>query len=454
MSEQSELASPSGKAAAKQQQPKQVVKTSQLLSFFLPLGLSSTLVTISHVIINSTLARAPNPEFIIASYAIPLSFTTLTERPLILLRQTCSALVRDRVSFRALSNMSLYIFASIILLCLLIAYTPLGEWVFLYLFGVDDALLQPIIQVYRVLMFVAVFSGIRGLYHGIIISNMRTKWLTIGMIFRLAAMYGLSLYFIHIGLINGIVGAFIFLVGMMIEAAMAVWEGRKLLRKVIPEKKADHPITSKKPIFQFYRPLLFSSFLAAIIGPAINAMLGKTSNIELAIASFSIATSVNMLVLSFFSYLHQIILNFYRKDAQTSKRFVFIVAWIPGILSCLLGFTAIGPFILTHVMGVSGDLLTASLHTLRILALFSLIFPWIDICNGYIMLIGQTKAMFRSQVMNVITTVTLLVVFVFLAPGWNGMIGAIAQSLGLLAELVVLLLFIRSLKKDSAYLSP
>lgn len=465
MSEQGEIATSSVDTAVQQdskqdskvdskQISKQKVKMSQLLSFFLPLGFSSTLVTISHVIINSTLARAPNPEFIIASYAIPLSFAMLTERPVILLRQTCSALVRDRVSFRALANMSLYIFSSIMLLCLLVAYTPLGEWVFRYLFGVDDSLIQPIIEVYRVLMFVAIFSGIRGLYQGIIISNMRTKWLTIGMIARLAAMYALSLYFIHIGFITGIVGAIIFLVGMIIEAGMAVWEGRKLLREVIPEKKADHPITSKKPIFQFYRPLLFSSFFSAIIGPAINAMLGKTVNIELAIASFAVASSVNMLVLSFFLYLHQIVLNFYRKDAQASKRFVFTVAWIPGILSCMLGYTAVGPFILTNVMGVSGELLTASLHTLRVITIYSFIFPWIDICNGYIMLIGQTKAMFRSQAMNVITTVSVLLLLVFVTPGWNGMIGAMAQSLGVLAELIVLLLFIRSLKKDSAYLSP
>lgn len=79
----------------------------QLLSFFIPLGISSALVTISHVIINSTLARSAHPEFIIASYALPMSILGITERPAVLLRQTCSALVRDRVSFRAMSLVSL-----------------------------------------------------------------------------------------------------------------------------------------------------------------------------------------------------------------------------------------------------------------------------------------------------------------------------------------------------------
>ncbi|SCW59301.1 hypothetical protein SAMN04487970_101857 [Paenibacillus tianmuensis] len=34
----------------------------QLLAFFVPLGMSASLVTISHVIINSTLARAAPPK--------------------------------------------------------------------------------------------------------------------------------------------------------------------------------------------------------------------------------------------------------------------------------------------------------------------------------------------------------------------------------------------------------
>lgn len=424
------------------------ITTRQLLAFFLPLGLSSTLVTISHVIINSTLARSPDPEFIIASYAIPLSFIALTERPVVLLRQTCSALVRDRISFRAMASVSNFVLISVMLVSALVAYTPLGEWVFRYLFAVEEALLQPIIHVYRILMFVIIFSGIRCLYHGIIIFNMRTKWLTIGMVIRLAAMYLLSLYFIHRGVDSGQVGAIIFLVGMIIESAVAVMEGRRLLKKEIPEKKPEHEVETKSQIFKFYKPLLYSSFVAAIIGPAINAMLGKTVNIQLAIASFSLASSLNLLVLSFFTYLHQIILNFYNKDTQTVKRFVFIMAFIPGLLTGLLGFTPLGPLALTHVMGVSNDLMSGSLSTLRVLALYSLIYPWIDICNGIVMLRAQTAAMLKSQSMNMTVTICTLVLCVLLAPGWNGVIGALAQSFGVAAELITILWIIRSINRS------
>ncbi|MCZ8512064.1 multi antimicrobial extrusion protein MatE [Paenibacillus filicis] len=425
----------------------------QLLSFFIPLGISAALVTISHVIINSTLARSAHPEFIIASYALPMSILGITERPAVLLRQTCSALVRDRVSFRAMSLVSMYVLGAIFVLGGLISYTPLGSWVFTHLFGASPEMVAPMVQVYRVLMFVSIFSGIRCVYHGIIIFNMRTKWLTIGMLIRLIGMYALSVYFIRTGVTSGAVGAIIFLSGMIIEAAVSLWEGGGLVRKTMPEKKPDHPIERPGQIFSFYKPLLYSSVIAVIAGPSINAFLGKTADISLSIASFAIAASLAQLVQSFFSYIHQIVLNFYRKDAQRVVRFTMMMSLVPSLLIAVLAYTPAGPFFMQHVMGVNDRLLHASLLTLRVFMLMNFIFPWLDFGNGLLMLRGQTKVMVWSQAGNVSVTLVTLSVCIMLAPGWNAMIGALAQSLGMGAELAVVLYTLRQTANAEGRLS-
>jgi hypothetical protein len=420
----------------------------QLLAFFIPLGISASLVTISHVIINSTLARSAHPEIIIASYALPFSILGITERPALLLRQTCSALVRDRVSFRAMSIVSLYIFSSILLLGALISYTPIGKWVFFHLFGAGEEMLEPMIDVYKVLMFVSIFSGLRCLYQGVIIFNMRTKWLTIGMAVRLIVMYLVSLYFIKTdGVTSGQVGAIIFLSGMIIEAGMSFLEARILLKE-IPEKLEDHPIERPGQIFRFYKPLLYSSIIAVIIGPAINSFMGKTSDFQLSVASFTIAASLTQLVQSFFSYIHQIVLNFYNKDGSAVLRFTFLLSLIPSLLLSLLCYTPLGLWFMEHVMGVNERLMHASLDALRVFMLMTLVFPWLDYGNGLIMLRGQTKIMVWSQSANVLLTLVTLVICVALSPGWNGMIGAFAQSLGMVAEAVVVGLVLRNLKKS------
>ncbi|WNQ09760.1 multi antimicrobial extrusion protein MatE [Paenibacillus aurantius] len=408
----------------------------RLLAFFLPLGLSASLVTISHVIINSTLARSSTPELVIASYAIAMSLLAITERPAVLLRQTCSALVRDRISFRAMRTVAYVVFGCITVAGGLVSYSPLGVWIFTYFFGVEPDRVPDVIAVYRILMWVSLFSGVRCLYHGLIIFNRRTTWLTIGMVIRLVGMYSLAQYFIRTDQVtSGRVGAIIFLTGMIIECLISFLEGTVLLKKRIPEKLEDHPIERKGEVFTFYRPLLYSSFLAVVVGPSINAILGKTSDMELSIAAFAIAASLTQLVQSFFSYIHQIVLNFYRADRDQVIRFTLLLCLIPTILLGTLSYTAAGPWFMTHLMGVNEQLMTASLHTLRIFMIMTLIFPWLDFCNGILMLNGQTKIMVWSQACNV--SVTLITLFLCLGfhPEWNARIGALAQSLGVAAEL-------------------
>jgi hypothetical protein len=422
-----------------EEQPKslsQHVTLGKLFSFFIPLGLSASLVTISHVIITSTLAQAKHPEITITSYAIAMSLIGITERPAILLRQTCSNLVRDRISFKAVSDVALYVFISIILFGLLICYTPFGRWVFLYIFGVDDIQVQAVIGVYRVLMFVSIFSGIRCLYHGIIIFNRKTAWLTIGMIFRLISMYAVAQFFISTDRVtSGKVGAIIFLTGMFVEAVCAVFEGRSLLKKTIPEKLLDHPIVHKKQVIHFYRPLLYSSAIAVIAAPAINIALGKTIDLNLTIASFAVASSVVQLVLSFFSYMHQIVLNFYRHDEKQVQLFLRLMGGIPALLLALFAYSPVGPWLIQTVMGVKESLASPSLDVLKVFLPLALIFPLLDYLNGILMLTGQTKVMIWSQGANVLATLITLIFCIWLFPSLNGIIGALAQSAGIVGEL-------------------
>ncbi|MBD8070526.1 multi antimicrobial extrusion protein MatE [Bacillus sp. PS06] len=409
--------------------------------------MSASLVTLSHIIINSTLARAENSETIIASYAIAMSLFAITERLAVILRQTCSTLVRDRNSFKLMTNFSFYLIGGIMLISLAVAYTSIGDFIFLTLFGVKESMVAGIKEIYQVLIFVTVFSGLRCLCHGIIIFNRQTKWLTIGMMIRLAAMYALSLIFIHTGHITAVTGAYIFLTGMMIEFIISMFEARKLV-KGMPEK-SELKIKSKSQIFRFYHPLMLSSVVTVIIGPSINVFLGKTSDIELAIASYAIALSVTQLFLSFFSYIHQIVINFYDDNEVLIKQFSLLIGFIPFLLIALFCFTEIGPLFLQYVMGINGRLLEASLQVLKIFMIMALVFPFVDFFNGILMLHRQTKVTIVSQSTNLVITLIVLGLGVKFAAGWNGAIGAFAQSIGLLAELIVVSFIVNSIEKTN-----
>ncbi|WP_089969026.1 multi antimicrobial extrusion protein MatE [Lihuaxuella thermophila] len=409
----------------------------ELAFFFLPLGFSSLLVNLSHILINATLARSPYPEATIASYAVAMSLFGLFEKPVVLLRQTCSALVRDRISFAAMSKVTAYTLAAIFLLSLLIAYSPLSEWIFRYGFGAEEALVNQTTAIYQILMFVTIFSGLRCLFHGIIIYNRLTKWLTVGMVIRLIVMGMVALFFIateHVH--DGRVGAIIFLIGMFIECSVAVWEGFRL-RKAMPEEIPDHPVHSVRPIFTFYRPLIFASIIAVLISPIIHAFLGWTDEAVSALASFAIASNVSNMVLSFFTYGHQTVLNFYKQHPRDVIRFTAMISLLPALLLAAVSFTPVGPWFLTTIMGLSGELHSQSLLILRIYILFALVFPWLDFCNGLLMLNGLTRIMAYSQLANFTVVLVSAFSLALWQPEWNGMIGALALSLGVLAEFAV-----------------
>ncbi|GAA0302787.1 Na+-driven multidrug efflux pump [Gracilibacillus halotolerans] len=415
-----------------------------LLFFFIPLGLSAGLVTISHVIINSTLARAPDPSVVIASYSVAMSIFGFMERCAVILRQTCSTLVRDKLSYLLMRNVAFYILTAIFLLNAVVAFTPVGKWIFSTLLGVSDDMLAPTMAAFQVLMFVTMFSGIRCLYQGVIISNFKTKWMTIGMVIRLVTMALFSWFLLANDLVqHGYIGAVIFLVGMAVEALVSFLEGRLIVKK-LPNELEKHQVKSKKHIFRFYNPLMIASLIAVSVSPMINATLGFTSNAAVAIASFALAHSIVLLLVSITSYTHQVVINFYNRDANKVKQFIRFVAFIPTILLIFLTFTPIGIQILQQITGVAGVLKDQSITALRFFIIFTLCFPWIDYCNGLLMLRGQTKIMSFSQTGNVIITGVSLFILFQLFPSGGGFIGSLAQSIGFLIELTILSFFINT----------
>lgn len=429
------------------------LSTGKLLKFFVPLGISASLVTVSHIIINSTLTRADNPELIIASYVIAMSLFSITERLGVLLRHTCSALVRDKVSFKVMAHVAIYVITALMIVSATIGFTPLGDWVFSTLFGVEANMVGQIVEVYQILVIVILFSAIRCLFQGVIILNKQTKWLTIGMIIRLIGMYLLSLYFIHTGNITAKTGAYIFLLGMMIESIVSFIEGRFLVKKMVKKEPA-HKITTKAQVFHFYKPLIFSSLIIVLVAPLINVFLGKSSDIELAIAAYAIAFSITQLMLSFFSYIHQIVLTFHNENSEKVKKFTFTIGALPVIILAIFSFTPLGHFFIENVIGANERLLDASLQALRIFLIMTIVFPLLDYCNGLLLLRSQTKVMVFSQATHVITTVIVLIIATAFVPHWNGMIGSLAHSIGMAAELSIVALFLLKRKKEISVETP
>lgn len=408
----------------------------KLIAFFLPLGLSASLTSITHMIINGTLSRGENAAFIIACYAVALSLFGIVERPIIVFRQTSSALVRDIRSFKLVSIFMMYAMGFIVSFSLLLAYSPFGEWTYIHLFNADQNMIETITMTFQVLLLVIIFSGVRGLYQGIIINHLETQWLTIMVVIRLAIMFLAAYLFVAFDFINSMTGAMIFLVGMIIECVISVWKGHGILYRYYQKKIEDYNL-EKSEISKFYLPLVFYFVIQTVMIPVIYVFLAKTDDIEMGIASFALANAITQMILSFFMYTHQLVLQLYDKNKQKVIRFMVFASLLPTILLTLLCYTSVGEWFMQVVMGADQELSVATLSVLKFFIIKTFVFPWVDFLAGFLMLQRETRRMMLAQIANLLTVIIVMAGLIQFFPQLNGVNGAIAASLGEMIGLVV-----------------
>ncbi|WP_053219951.1 hypothetical protein [Virgibacillus senegalensis] len=417
----------------------------ELAGFFIPLGFSASLTSITHVIINGTLSRGEHAAFIIACYAVAFSLFGIIERPIIVFRQTCSALVKDKLAFRKLLMFMVYILTVIIGLSMAMAYSTVGDWVYIHLFHADENMVQTISSAFKVITVVIIFSGIRGIYQGIIINHLQTKWLTIGVIVRLLAMFLIAYLFVFFGYVTSATGSVIFLTGMIIECGISVWKGREILATHYP--KEVQPLAMLE-IVQFYMPLVFYFVIQTILIPIIYVFLAKSENMEIGIASFALAYSITQMLLSFFMYTHQLVLQLYETNKQKVVRFMAVASILPTLLLLLLCYTPAGFWFMDTVMGAKGELAVSTLAVMKFFIIKTFVFPWVDFLNGFLMLNRQTRKMLIAQLFNMMTVILSIWLFVGLFPEWNGISGSFAASLGELAGLGLVSLIVYQMMRQ------
>jgi hypothetical protein len=301
----------------------------RIMLFYIPMGASALLAALTHVITNGVLARAEHPDVTISSYAVALSLSFLIDLPMNIIRQASSKFSRDRISFRSVARLTAMITGILLLLSILIGWTAVGGLLFRYLFGVKEHVVTETVEVYQVLTFMYIFTAIRSLFQGVIINQLRTGWMTIGMAIRVAVMFAMSWYAIQKGWVNdGRIGAWIFMVGVVIESMVSLGEGIALTRK-LPIEREQPPIERTRQLLPFYLPLLYSSMVLVILNPSIQSALNMSGNPTVAVASYAVAIQLANMVAWFCGSVHQIVIQFYTSE----RRNVLVVVTCLSIIS-------------------------------------------------------------------------------------------------------------------------
>ncbi|WP_134703306.1 hypothetical protein [Ammoniphilus sp. YIM 78166] len=419
----------------------------RIMLFYLPMGTSSLLAALTHVIINGVLARSAEPNITISSYAVAVSLAFLIDLPINVIKQTSSKYSRDQISFKTVAHLAGIVTGVLVLLSIIIGWTPAGQLLFHYIFGVKDDLLLPTTQVFQFLAFLYLFSALRSLFQGLIINQLRTGWMTVGMVIRVTVMFIMSWFFIRMGWTNdGRVGALIFMTGLAIECVVTVWEGL-VLKRALPETQKEQMVVQTKQLLPFYLPLLYSSMVLVLLNPSIQATLNKTENPTLAVASYAVALQLSNMVIWFCASVHQIVLQFYETQPREVVRIVTFLSLLAPSILLTFASDALGGWMLKGILGLQGSLLQNVQLLLIFLAVHSFLFPWIDFVAGKCMLRGQTRAIMASKMISVTLSISLLILFLYGFPQLNGALAGLVAAMIAPLELLVIYLWLRHLEK-------
>jgi hypothetical protein len=278
---------------------------STVLKTWLPLVASWLLMSIELPTINAIVARLENAEVNLAAYGgvvFPIALTI--EAPVIMLLAASTALSRDWRSYQKLKKLTLWLGGSLMALHLIVALTPIYDFIVRVLLQSPEAVIEPA-RVGLILLAPWSFAiAYRRFQQGAMIrfghSNMvgqttLVRLITVSVVLTIGFILKTIPGTLLAGLAQGL--------GVTAEA---IYAGLRI-RKILPDIKAAPPTEkslSLKRFLSFYLPLALTSSLWLLWQPLISGAVSRMPQALESLAVWSVVTGVGFTI-GIFKCLYQ-----------------------------------------------------------------------------------------------------------------------------------------------------
>jgi len=373
------------------------VKTNQLTQkeialFFFPLLLNIQLMSVSHTIINSALARLDNYITALAGMSVAMVVHLFIASPSYQNHTVTIAMVRGRRSMQSVLIFIILVASYVAIMLSLIAFSPLGDLVLINLLGAPPDVAQSAREALYILVLLPFFTGFRGFFQGLIIQARRTSLVSIATGVRVGALFG----YLAIGrywFAGAQLGAFALVSCVVTETiviAFLAWHVHLPLDRGEVEK-------STGEILRYSFPLAYSSCLQQTIPLLISSILGRLADASLALAAFGVIRGFLFLLAGPMRNLQQAYLTLVKstEDYRSLIRFNLITASAMGFLA-LLTAGPLNRLILGDLRGVEAHLRHYLRFALGACALFPVLYGTSNLLRGWFAGANKTSMLGRS----------------------------------------------------------
>ena len=375
------------------------VTTRRIAKLWWPLALSWLIMGIEVPLVSAIIARLPDTDGNLAAFgSLVYPLALLIEAPIIMLLAASTALAKDWKSYKKLRRFAHGAGFALTVVHVLLAFTPIYDWVALDLIKIDPSAVEP----GRIgLMIMTPWTwaiASRRFQQGVLIRFERSRAVVAGTIVRLVTVTTVLAAGYLSGRLSGIaVGCLAIASGVIAEAIFAHACTTAVVRTHLRHAKpAAKPLTWTS-FLQFYVPLAMTPLITIILQPigasALTRMPGQ-------LASTSAWSSVYGLVFLFrtagFAF-NEVVVTLIGQPAGARR--LRRVAWVMGLAMTftllLLALSPLGRLWFGKVISLSPELTEVAVNALT----FAILMPGYSVLQNYYQgaLVHASKTRYVSE---------------------------------------------------------
>ena len=418
--------------------------------FYLPLAATAFIIIITHSFFNAGLARLPNPEVLIAAFAVAKSLMHVFQSPVMMIRQTVTALIDHRKNFRKTLIALALIAGGVVFVLAVTAYSGLSRWLFHHVMGLEGQTLDEAVAMLQILFIFPLLVSIRDFFSGLLIKFRNAPLIAAASVARVVYVALLVISIEHLAQWPGaLLASLMFVGGVGIETLIVV-VGTRLLNGSVSQKLAaldkeagqTEPKRLTYPLFiRFFTPLIVTTAITNVFMPIVNAGLARSDQPDLTLSVFAVAWGLGMVVLSPSNMLHQLPIRYDIEGGknQSIRLFIFALAGLSALIMALIAFTSLGYHILRHWIGTSHEISLLASDVLKLMCVSPFLLATREYFWGILLKRRLTRFLWRGKLINLACLLLVLAGLMALNPANAAIVGALCLISGDAAECLFLL---------------
>ncbi len=345
---------------------------SEILIFWLPLGVMWIMMAAEQPALNAIIARLPNAEINLAAFGVVFALSLVMESPIIQMLAAATAVADNAANYRMLLRLMHVMGIVLTSIHLLVGLTPLYDLIVTGLLNVPPEVTEASRIPFVIMAPFTMAVGYRRLWQGVLIRHGKTWIVPVTMISRL----GLIAAVLAIGYVSGRVpGAMLASIalasGTIIAAVAAGLLNRVLVMPILKEPTDRGQTYSWRRLLRFYVPLSLTTILFLLSQPMLTFGIARSLEPTRSLAVWPVVNAYMFLFTSIaLSYQETAIalLNRSPRSFPRLSRFTLILAISLSCLMLLTGLTPIGDWWFRVVSGLGEPLLALTRTPLLILS--------------------------------------------------------------------------------------